>query len=244
MTSMDGVQERSRPLSFIMLFQKMRKFVQAASWIRILRTISQSLVSLSFHRQIPCESPRMVRSTKMLTACTQCVYIHTSCFTITATRATRAIRKDFIRSLIRQDISYFDSCTPGSVATSISNNADLIQGGLSEKVGTALQGAAMLGAAFVVAFTRQWKLTLVVATSLPGAVLAVGITVALDARLEAKILDIYSKAGGLVEESLGSIRIVTAFGASRKLQKKYDAYLEVAKKFGVKKGPILGKNNL
>jgi ATP-binding cassette subfamily B (MDR/TAP) protein 1 len=170
------------------------------------------------------------------------VYIHTSCFTITATRATRALRQDFIRSLIRQDISYFDSCTPGSVATSISNNADLVQAGLSEKVGTAIQGVAMLAAAFVVAFTKQWKLTLVVATTLPGAVIAVGITVALDARLEAKILDIYSKAGGLVEESLGSIRIVTAFDASRKLQDRYDAYLEVAKKFGVKKGPILGKH--
>lgn len=100
----------------------------------------------------------------------------------------------------------------------------------------------MLVAAFVVAFTKQWKLTLVVATTLPGAVLAVGITVALDARLEAKILDIYSKAGGLVEESLSSIRIVTAFDASKKLQEKYDAYLEIAKKFGVKKGPILGEH--
>lgn len=179
----------------------------------------------------------------MLTTCMKCVYIHTSCFTITATRATRALRQDFIRSLIRQDISYFDSCTPGSVATSISNNADLVQAGLSEKVGTAIQGVAMLAAAFVVAFSKQWKLTLVVATTLPGAVIAVGITVALDARLEAKILDIYSKAGGLVEESLGSIRIVAAFDASKKLQQKYDAYLEVAKRFGVKKGPILGENH-
>src|SRR5436305_8618000 len=175
--------------------------------LRILEMISQSLVPLSFHSQILCESPWTVRSTQMLTACTQCVYIHTSCFTITATRATRAIRQDFIRSLIRQDISYFDSCAPGSVATSISNNADLVQAGLSEKVGTAIQGVAMLVAAFVVAFTKQWKLTLVVATTLPGAVLAVGITVALDAWLEAKILDIYSKAGGMVEDSLGSMRI-------------------------------------
>lgn len=54
------------------------------------------------------------------------VYIHTSCFTITATRATRSIRQAFIRALLRQDISYFDTCTPGSVATSISNNADMI----------------------------------------------------------------------------------------------------------------------
>ena len=199
------------------------------------------MVSLSLHREVLCKWTTTVWSTHLLTEYVKLVYIHTSCFTITAIRATRALRQEFIRSLIRQDISYFDSCTPGSVATSISNNADLVQAGLSEKVGTAIQGVAMLAAAFVVAFTKQWNLTLVVATTLPGAVIAVGITVALDARLETKILDIYSKAGGLVEESLSSIRIVTAFDASGKLQDKYDAYLEVAKKFGLKKGPILGE---
>ena len=201
----------------------------------------QPLVPLSLRSKIFGKWPSPDLLIDMLTVSMKCVYIHTTCFTITATRATRALRQDFIRSLIRQDIAYFDSCTPGSVATSISNDADLIQSGLSEKVGTAIQGLAMLTAAFVVAFTKQWKLTLVVATTLPGAVLAVGVTVMLDARLEAKILDIYSKAGGLVEESLGSIRIVTAFDASKKLQAKYDSYLEVAKRFGIKKGPILGE---
>lgn len=116
----------------------------------------------------------------------------------------------------------------------------MIYTGLAEKVGTISQGLAMLAAAFIVAFTQGWKLTLVTATTLPAAVIAVGITVALDARLEARILEIYAKAGGLVEEALGSVRIVTAFGAQEKLSKKYDVYLEAAKAYGVKKGPILG----
>ena len=134
------------------------------------------------------------------------VYIHTSCFTLTATRATREIRYAYIRALLRQDISYFDTCTPGSVATSISNNADMIQTGLSEKVGVTIQSLAILLAAFIVAFTQGWKLTLVVATTLPAAVIAVGITVALDAKQETRILAIYATAAGLVEEALSSIR--------------------------------------
>lgn len=116
----------------------------------------------------------------------------------------------------------------------------MIQTGLSEKVGVIIQGLAMLVTAFIVAFVKGWKLTLVTATTLPAAVIAVSITIALDARLEAKILEIYSKAGGLVEEALGSVRVVTAFGAHNKLLKKYEAYLDVAKTFGVKKGPVLG----
>jgi ATP-binding cassette subfamily B (MDR/TAP) protein 1 len=159
---------------------------------------------------------------------------------MTAIRSTRRLRLEYIRAILRQDMAYFDSYTPGSVATRISNNANLIQAGLSEKVGTAAQGFAMLVSAFVVAFTQNWRLTLPVATTVPTAVILVGITVAMDAKLEAKILDVYSKAGGLVEEALGSIRIVTAFGANKKLSKKYDQHLDKAKAFGIKKGPVLG----
>ncbi|WEW57796.1 multidrug-resistance transporter mdr5 [Emydomyces testavorans] len=168
------------------------------------------------------------------------VYIHTTCFTITAVRGVRRLRLEYIKAILRQDMAYFDTYTPGSVATRISNNANLIQTGLSEKVGTAAQGLSMLITSFIVAFARSWRLTLPVAVAIPTTVTIVGITVALDTKLEAKILDIYSKAGGLVEETLGSIRVVVAFGAGGKLRQKYDQHLDAAKKFGVKKGPILG----
>jgi len=168
------------------------------------------------------------------------VFINTFCFRITAIRATKALRQDFIRALIRQDIAYFDSCSPGTVATTISNNADVVENGLSEKVGVTFQGLAMLTSAFIVAFTQQWKLTLVTATTLPLAVIIVGITIVVDTRLEANILKAYATAGGLVEEAMATVRIVTAFDASKKLRKKYDSYLETAKEYGVKKGPILG----
>jgi ATP-binding cassette subfamily B (MDR/TAP) protein 1 len=68
----------------------------------------------------------------------------------------------------------------------------------------------------------------------------VGITVFFDQKLEAQILDVYSKAGGLAEEVLGSVRNVVAFGAHKKLDAKYGEYMEVAKTLGIKKGPLLG----
>lgn len=62
----------------------------------------------------------------------------------------------------------------------------------------------------------------------------------LDAKIGAKIIDIYNTAGGLVEEALSTVRIVTAFDASRNLRQKYDVYLPAAQKLGFKKGPVLG----
>jgi ATP-binding cassette subfamily B (MDR/TAP) protein 1 len=168
------------------------------------------------------------------------VYAHTTCFTIAATRITTKLRIEYIKSILRQEVAYFDICTPGTVSTKISTNANLIQTGISEKVGVAAQGIAMLVAAFIVAFSQQWKLTLVTATTLPAVVILVGITVAIDQKYEATILDVYAKAGSLAEEVLSSVRNVIAFGAHDKLKKKYEAYLDVAKSYGVKKGPVLG----
>ncbi|KAG7046394.1 multidrug resistance protein [Colletotrichum scovillei] len=168
------------------------------------------------------------------------VYMHSTCFGLVGIRVTRAFRVDFIRSMIRQDVSFIDSCAPGTVASTISNSADMVENGSTEKVGSLIQNMSMFVAAFVVAFTRQWKLTLVTATSLPILFIGFKITFGLDAKIEAKILEIYNRAGGLVEEALGSTRIVTAYNASAKLSRKYDDYLAGAQKLGFRKGPVIG----
>ncbi|KAL5043626.1 hypothetical protein BDW71DRAFT_216223 [Aspergillus fruticulosus] len=166
--------------------------------------------------------------------------LNTACLRLTATRCVRALRQDFIRSILRQDLSYFDDCLPGTVATVLSNNADLVEIGLGEKLGIAVEGVAQLCAAFVVAFARQWKLTLVVAATLPLAMLVIVVTVILETKITTKILAIYSRAGGIAEEALATTHIVTAFNAAAKLQARYDSYLERATQLGVKRGPIRG----
>lgn len=165
---------------------------------------------------------------------------NTFCFRFTATRCVKALRRDYLRSILRQDLPYFDTSLPGTVAALLSNNADLVEVGLGEKLGVFVEGISQLGAAFIVAFTRQWKLTLVVAATLPLTILVVIIAVIFDTKIDSKILPIYSKAGGLAEEALSTIRIVTAFNTGGKLQARYNAYLDDAKQHGIKRGPVRG----
>lgn len=79
----------------------------------------------------------------------------------------------------------------------------------------------MFIAAFVVAFTQQWKLTSVTATTLPVLFTGYAITFGLNTKIEAEIM-------GLVHDALGSVRIATAFDASAELGHKYDAPLAEA----------------
>jgi ATP-binding cassette subfamily B (MDR/TAP) protein 1 len=168
------------------------------------------------------------------------VYVHSTCFGIVGIRVTSAFRLDFVRSLIRQDVSYIDSCSSGTVSSTIANNADMVENSSTEKVGSLVQNLSMFIAAFVVAFTQQWKLTFVTATTLPVLFIGYGITFGLDAKIEAEIMEIYNQAAGLVQEALGSVRIVTAFDASAKLSRKYDAPLARAQALGFQKGPVIG----
>ncbi|KIA75614.1 ABC transporter protein AtrC [Aspergillus ustus] len=164
-----------------------------------------------------------------------------ACLRFTAARCVKRLRHDFLRSTLRQDIAYFDTtCLPGTVATLLSSNADLVEIGMGEKLGLAIEGVAQLVAAFVIAFTRQWKLTLVVASTLPIAITVVVVTVIMDTKVSGKILALYSKAGGLAEEALSTVHVVTAFNAAAKLQARYDSYLESAKQLGIRRGPIRG----
>ncbi|KAK2041403.1 P-loop containing nucleoside triphosphate hydrolase protein, partial [Colletotrichum somersetense] len=168
------------------------------------------------------------------------VYIHSTCFGLVGIRVTKAFRIDFIRSMIRQDVSFLDGCAPGTVSSTISNSADMVENGSTEKVGSLIQNISMFVAAFVVAFMQQWKLTLVTATTLPVLFTGFKITFGLDAKIEAEILKIYNRAGGLVEEALGTIRVVTAFDAGGRLSRKYDDSLAAAQKLGFRKGPVIG----
>ena len=128
----------------------------------------------------------------------------------------------------------------GAVSLALSSHCNTIQSGLSDKFGLSLQNISTVVSAFVVAFTAQWKLTLVTATIIPATVLGVGITSAFDSKYEDALNSTKAEAATLAEEILGSIRTALALRATDKLLVKYKIYLDHAASLGRKRAPILG----
>lgn len=147
-------------------------------------------------------------------------------------RTTQAIKSDFVEKTLRQDISFFDSPSSGSIAGQVTTNGHLIKSGLSEKLGTILQGLVTSIAAFIVAFTSQWKLTLITVAIIPSIFIATVVAFAGLVKLESQYLPHYSDAGKLAEEVLASMRTVHAFWARSKLSQKYAAHLATARDIG------------
>ena len=145
-----------------------------------------------------------------------------------------------MRSLLSQKVTFFETYTPGLVATVLSTNADNVQTGLSERMGVAFQSASEVVCAFIIAFTQSWKLTLVASTTIVVLSGGSAITVRQDAKLRTKINKAASQAMSVAEEALSSIQSIVALGAQDKMLGRFAVHLDTAKKLGLKRSPVVG----
>ncbi|KAG8413824.1 hypothetical protein J3458_012314 [Metarhizium acridum] len=156
---------------------------------------------------------------------------------ITAIRTTKELRVDFVRQTLRQEISFFD--TPSSsVSGQISANGNLVNNGISEKLGLIIQALSMFVAAFVIAFIVQWKLTLITLAIVPVNTIVTLGCIYVDALYEYRMFDIYAESGSLAEEAFATIRTAHAFWAFPKLTMRFDRILERAQQIGKKKSLV------
>jgi len=61
-------------------------------------------------------------------------YIHSVLVSIAAIRTTKALRVDFVKHMLRQNIAYFDSPEASSVTSQITTSSNNINSGISEKL--------------------------------------------------------------------------------------------------------------
>jgi ATP-binding cassette subfamily B (MDR/TAP) protein 1 len=158
---------------------------------------------------------------------------------LTAIRTTKNLRVHFLQSVLRQEVGYFDSPAAGSITGQITTNGNLVNGGISEKLGLVIQAVSTFVTAFVVAFAVQWKLTLIIVCIVPTSLVVTMVTLAMDTKYEQEAMGLYAKAGLVAEEALSSIRNVHAFWTYEFMSKRYGAILEQAKLVGHKKSPVL-----
>ncbi|KAM5453937.1 putative ABC-type xenobiotic transporter [Microsporum audouinii] len=168
------------------------------------------------------------------------IYVHTVCFTISAARITASLRKSYLRTLLAQDVVFFDSRDTGAITTIISQNAEMVQNGLSERLGMTMQAVSMFISGFIIGFVKSWKLTIVTSTSIPALAAATFLTLHLDMRIQTRVLEIQAQAGILALETLKSMKIVTAFSAVEKLARRYSSLLATVANLSRKRGPYIG----
>ncbi|KAJ1561965.1 GTPase-activating protein, partial [Cladochytrium tenue] len=166
--------------------------------------------------------------------------IYMAIFVAVGERLTHTIREKYLLSVLRQNIGWHDHEGAGEVATRITTDMLLIQDAISEKVPIAASQVFTFIAGFCIAFYRNPKLAGVLLSVIPFLVGTVAVMNALSGRLQARILNLYSKAGNIAEEALSSVRTVTALNGQRKMSAYYASELKGARLAGVTKAAVTG----
>ncbi|KAK5681230.1 hypothetical protein LTS10_006992 [Elasticomyces elasticus] len=168
------------------------------------------------------------------------IYVATVGWIYTGEHISAKIREHYLASILRQNIGYFDKLGAGEITTRITSDTNLVQDGISEKVGLTLTAIATFVTAYVIGYIKYWKLTLILTSTIFAIIFTMGGLGRTMDKWNKASLSAYAEGGTIVEEVISSIRNATAFGTQDKLAKEYDVHLVAAKKSGFKMKTVLG----
>lgn len=97
-----------------------------------------------------------------------CGWLMFACWMITGERQAIACRKAYLRSLLSQEIGWFDVINQTELASRFASDTFAFQGAIGEKISTLLMTFSTLIAGFIIAFITGWLMTLVILTSIPA----------------------------------------------------------------------------
>ena len=140
---------------------------------------------------------------------------------------------------MRQNIAFFDKLGAGEITTRITADTNLVQDGISEKIALTLTAIATFVTAFVIAFVKYWKLTLILSSTVFAIVAITGTGSTFIIKYNKQSLASYALGGTVAEEVISSIRNATAFNTQDKLARQYDKHLVEAEKWGFKLKVVL-----
>jgi ATP-binding cassette subfamily B (MDR/TAP) protein 1 len=168
------------------------------------------------------------------------IYAATVGFIYTGDHIASKIRQEYLRAILRQNIGYFDRVGAGELTASITSDINIIQDGISQKVALTMTSVATFVIAFIIGFTRSWKLTLICSCTVWSIVAVMGYGSKLSIGYKKKSLDASAEGGSFAEEVLSSVRNATAFGTQDKLARQHCSYLAIAEHWGFRFRATLG----
>lgn len=168
------------------------------------------------------------------------IYVATVGFIYTGEHISAKIREHYLESCMRQNIGFFDKLGAGEVTTRITADTNLIQDGISEKVGLTLTAVATFISAFVIGFVEYWKLTLILISTVVAIVVVMGGASQFMIKYNKFSIEAYAVGGSVADEVISSIRNSIAFGTQDRLAKQYDVHLQRAEKYGFKTKSVIG----
>ncbi|KAL2476242.1 ABC transporter B family member 15 [Abeliophyllum distichum] len=168
-------------------------------------------------------------------------FVEGLCWARTAERQTSRMRLDYLKSVLKQEVGFFDTQAADSsktfqVVTTITADSNTIQITIGEKIPDCLAYLSSFIFCLAFAFSLSWRLTLAaipftIMFIVPG--LGFG-KMMMDVAM--KTIESYAVAGGIAEQAISSIRTVYSYVAENETLEKFSHALQKTMELGIKQG--------
>ncbi|EEQ35850.1 multidrug resistance protein [Microsporum canis CBS 113480] len=155
-------------------------------------------------------------------------------------RISANLRLAYLKALFRQPVAYLDAMPVGRPTDTITASSNLIQAGISDRLAVLVQSAALVVAAYAVAFSRSWSLTLVSSSCLLFILLVYSLVIPFYLRLFKAVEAANERATAVAGEALSSVRTVVACGAQSSLVARHAVHVAEARRRGLQVSPVVG----
>ncbi|EXJ70002.1 uncharacterized protein A1O5_07075 [Cladophialophora psammophila CBS 110553] len=167
------------------------------------------------------------------------VFISIQGFSFAGEAITQRTCEAYLQSIMRQNIAFFDKVGAGEVVSRITGDMNMIQDGISQKLGLTVAGVTTFFAALAVGFVRSWKLTLIMLSVTVLIILIMGGAGKGMKKYQIQANDAYAVGATVAEEAFTSIRSTTAFGTQPWLAKQFGMHLDNVRRFDFKSKAFL-----
>ncbi|XP_073054115.1 ABC transporter B family member 21-like isoform X1 [Primulina eburnea] len=190
---------------------------------------------------LPVVSKVSLKLVYVALGCGAAAFLQVACWMITGERQAARIRTLYLKTILQQDIAFFDKeVHTGEVIGRMSGDTVLIQEAMGEKVGKFIQLMSTFFGGFVIAFSKQWLLTLVMLSSIPPLMISGGVMSHMVAKMASRAQNAYASAAVVVEQTIGAIRMVASYTGEKQAVSDYSNSLQKAYKSGVYEGLATG----
>ncbi|GJQ81867.1 hypothetical protein Trydic_g9893 [Trypoxylus dichotomus] len=155
-------------------------------------------------------------------------YLSVMIFSLTCVRQISQIRSNYMRSVLNQDIAWYDVNQTGDFASRMTEDLIKVEDGIGDKVSTFCFFMGTFVSGLIIALYWGWELALICLISFPVSAVALAIVGWVTTKFSQKELDAYGAAGSIAEEVLTAIKTVFAFGGQQKEIDRYKVHLITA----------------
>ncbi|KAJ1544896.1 Multidrug resistance protein 1, partial [Nowakowskiella sp. JEL0078] len=161
-------------------------------------------------------------------------FLRALCITITGYNIVKRLRTEVFRSIIYQEMAFFDATQTGDLVSRLSSDCQVLKNAISVNVSMLIRNIVSLIVSLFILFAISWKLTVVMFSVVPVVVFGSMVYGNIVSEISEKFQDKLADATSVAQEVISQVRTVRSFAKEDKSVSTYSKSIEETHKLGLK----------